>query len=80
MRVAKAQVAMHDFAAALRTLETHRTSFPRGTLMEEAEVLRIQARVGLGDRRSAAKAAARFMETYPRSAYAERVSPYADGK
>ena len=52
---------------ALRTLELHLQSFPRGRLAEERDSLTIQALVSLGRHASARARAAQFRRKYPQS-------------
>ncbi len=56
-----------DFATVLGLVTEHAQRYPRGRLVEEREVLRVKALVGLGRSEQAQKAAARFRKQFPRS-------------
>ncbi len=58
---------------ALAVLAEYAARHPRGELLEEAAVLRIEALRAQGDHRAAAAAAARFEERFPTSAHQDRV-------
>jgi hypothetical protein len=60
-------------AAALALLERHRQTYPRGALVEEREVLAVEALLRLGRRARAESRAQAFLERFPSSAYRRRL-------
>lgn len=60
-------------AATLAALAEYSKQFPRGELQQEATMLRIEALVARGDKRSAAVLGRRFLAEHPRSALSGRV-------
>jgi hypothetical protein len=62
-----------DSAAALRQLDEYESRFARGALVEEAEVLRVEALLAANDRAAAARVGARFLAAHPSSPHADRV-------
>jgi TolA-binding protein len=62
-----------DSAGALRQLDDYESRFPRGALVEEAEVLRVESLLASGDRASAARVGGRFLAAHPDSPHAARV-------
>jgi hypothetical protein len=58
---------------AKAALDAHAKRFPTGLLSEEAEVLRIDLLVGMGDTKSAKSKAMAFMATHPSSAHSGRL-------
>jgi|GEM_PF-1377030 len=71
----RAQEALraHRPAEALVLLDRYTEAFPRGSLVEERQALRIAALCAVGQSEQGLAAKAAFMRTYPRSAYAGRV-------
>jgi outer membrane protein assembly factor BamD (BamD/ComL family) len=61
-------------AAALRALDEHRARFPRGTFVQEREVLAIEALVHLGRRQEAKARADAFARAFPASAHRRRIA------
>jgi hypothetical protein len=59
---------------AYRLLDQHRRRFAQGTLIPEAEALRIEALVRLGDSERAQRMTQRFLTAYPAHPLCERVS------
>ena len=59
---------------AYRLLDQHRRRFAQGTLIPEAEALRIEALVRLGDSERAQRMTQRFLIDYPAHPLCERVS------
>jgi hypothetical protein len=59
---------------AYRLLDQHRRRFAQGTLIPEAEALRIEALVRLGDSDRARRMTQRFLTAYPAHPLCERVS------
>ncbi len=59
--------------AALAQLDAYATEFPRGTLREEALVLRLEALTAAGDGAEANRVGMRFLKTFPTSPHAPRV-------
>ncbi|HEX4334917.1 MAG TPA: hypothetical protein VH062_03325 [Polyangiaceae bacterium] len=64
---ARASLRSGDAAGALATLRRLDARAPHGVLRQEREVLAIQALAASGDRASAARRAAAFIEAYPNS-------------
>jgi hypothetical protein len=60
-------------ADALASCEEHARRFPKGTLVQEREVLAIDALLRLGRREEAEARAARFRLGFPRSGHLRRV-------
>ncbi len=58
---------------ALRLLDRAARRYPRGTLRQEREVLRIEALIRLGRQRKASRTARRFLTRWPTSALRPRV-------
>ena len=73
IRSAKRALAAGDAAQALRELQAYQAHFPRGRLAQEAQVVRIEALLKLGNRAAANAAADRFLSAHPDSPYAARV-------
>lgn len=61
-------------AQTLRLTDEHRAQFGGGALVEEREVLAIEALIRLGRRPQAASRAERFHHRYPRSIHAGRIA------
>jgi hypothetical protein len=70
---ARRALAGGDPPGALRQLDAFDARFPRGSLAEEAEVLRVEALLAEDDRASATKVAARFLAAHPTSPHAARI-------
>jgi hypothetical protein len=68
-----------SFQRALGQLEEHDRRFPGGALAEEASVLNIAARLGLGDRDGAQIRARRFLDRHGDSVLAARVRSMMNG-
>jgi len=64
---AHAALSREDFAAAMSPLREHARRFKQGRLIEEREVLRMQALSGLGRQEEVRRAAAAFELRFPRS-------------
>ncbi|MBN2573031.1 MAG: hypothetical protein JXP73_00565 [Deltaproteobacteria bacterium] len=64
---AQKSAARGDYAAVLEATTDHQCRFPRGSLCEEREALRVRALVGLARVEEARKAAAGFRRDFPRS-------------
>jgi hypothetical protein len=60
-------------AEALTLTALHQRRFPGGSLAQEREVLAVDALIRLGRRDEARARAARFVESYPRSAHRRRL-------
>ncbi|HEY3595088.1 MAG TPA: tetratricopeptide repeat protein [Polyangiaceae bacterium] len=69
---AAAAVAAGNHQRGLVLLDAYAKDYPKGRLALEAEVLRIDALAGLGDRDQAASAAERFVKKHPDSVLAAR--------
>ncbi len=63
-----------DPARALRMTEEHATRYPQGVLVQERDVIAIDALVRLGARDEARARAKAFQARYPASAHASRVT------
>ncbi|HWB79851.1 MAG TPA: hypothetical protein VG755_33030 [Nannocystaceae bacterium] len=73
LRRARAQLRDGDATAALRVLDEHTRRFADGALVEEALVLRIDARCAAGQRERARTDADAFLRRYATSPLAARV-------
>ena len=60
-------------AAALALTERHRSLYPRGSFVQERELIAITALARLGQTAAAQDRAARFRASYPRSAYLKQI-------
>jgi outer membrane protein assembly factor BamD (BamD/ComL family) len=60
-------------AEALAATERHRRLFPNGALVQEREVLAIEALSKLGQTARAKARGDRFLRTFPKSAYRSKV-------
>jgi hypothetical protein len=77
----QAQVALRsDPGKALSLAEKHRSAFPHGMLVQEREVLAIEALTRLGRSSQAKARAAAFLDAYPRSAYRSKVQGLVPGQ
>ncbi len=76
--IARARDALRsgDAAGALSTLESARGRFPRGVLVQERNVLTIEALAASGDRDAASRQAQVFLRQFPTSPLASRVRPF----
>jgi TolA-binding protein len=74
-RIQSARELLHagDAAGALRELAAYRAQFPKGSLHQEATVLRVESLTRAGQRSAAVKLARNFLESYPRSSYGRRL-------
>ncbi len=70
---ARRALADGDAAGALRQLDDYESRFPRGALVEEAEVLRVESLLAQGDKSGAARVGGRFLAAHPDSPHAARV-------
>ena len=70
---AKSALAAGNAADALHQLDAYRTRFPRGRLMQEATVVRIEALLKSGNAASANAIADKFLAAHADSPYAARV-------
>jgi hypothetical protein len=68
-----------DGVGAIALLDAHDARFRNGRLVPEATVLRIEALLSAGDRASAKKLAATFLERHPKSPLTGRVHTLVDG-
>jgi hypothetical protein len=64
---ARAQLAADNATAALGTLDRMKKRFARGTLVQERELLRIEAYKARGQMPAAKRAARKFVKAYPES-------------
>ncbi len=58
---------------ALHLVDAYEASYPSGALVQEAELLRVEALVRAGNRPDAERAGKRFLAAYPKSPHAARV-------
>jgi hypothetical protein len=65
--------ARSEPATALELVAEHERRFPHGVLVEEREVIAIEALIAAGERRAAEARATRFFARFPHSAHARRV-------
>jgi hypothetical protein len=75
---ARAKLAAGDANGALASLDDYARTFPRGRLVLEAEVLRIDALAKSGQVSTAKKHAEVFLRRHPNSVLASRVRGYLD--
>jgi hypothetical protein len=65
---------LSDAARALNVLDAYARRFAHGALAQEAEALRIEAVLALGDERQARTRARRFLSSYPKSPLTDRIT------
>ncbi len=70
---ARVALASLDFAGCLNAVRDYETAHPHGSLSLEAEVLRIEALSGRGDRTEAVERAHRFLLSHPDGPYRTRL-------
>ena len=70
---ARAAAAARDPDRALAALDAYEHDFPRGNLLPEALVMRVQALAQRGDYQGATKVGRAFLEKNPHSPHADRV-------
>ncbi len=70
---AKAALSAGNASGALKELDAYKQSFPRGSLSQEATVLRIEALAASGNRSAANKLGEAFLKNNEKSPYAARV-------
>jgi hypothetical protein len=75
---ARARLSSGDASGALGKLDEYARMYPRGRLVLEAEVLRIDALAKSGRRDAARKRAESFLSRHPNSVLASRVRGYLD--
>jgi hypothetical protein len=73
---ARAKLGAGDASGALAQLDDYSRSYPRGCLVLEAEVLRIDALAKSGQKAAAKKRAEAFLRRHPNSVLASRVRGY----
>jgi hypothetical protein len=76
---ARSALAKGEARRALVLLDSYAKSYPRGRLMLEAEVLRIDALARSGETQAAKQRAATFLRRHPNSVLSARVRSYLDG-
>ncbi len=76
--MARARLASGDPTGALAKLDDYARAYPRGRLVLEAEVIRIDALSRAGQRDQAKKRAEAFLRRHPNSVLATRVRGYLD--
>lgn len=70
---ARSQIRSGAAARALTTISQYRSQFPRGSFLQEASVLRIEALAASGNRGLATAEAKRFLARHPRSPHVARL-------
>ena len=73
LREARDALRAGDAARALSSLTTMDRKFPSGALLQERELLRVQALLAAGSRERAVVVAKRFVSRYPSSPYATKM-------
>jgi hypothetical protein len=73
---ARSRLSAGDASAALSLLDEYSRSYPRGRLVLEAEVLRIDALAKSGQHGAAKRRAEAFLKRHPNSVLASRVRTY----
>jgi TolA-binding protein len=73
---ARSRLASGDASGALAKLDEYSRTYPRGRLVLEAEVLRIDALAKSGQQGAANKRAEQFLKRHPNSVLASRVRTY----
>lgn len=68
-----------NYRDALRDAERHAVAHPRGVLVQEREVIAIEALAGLGRREEARTRAERFRAAYPTSPHVRRIDAILAG-
>lgn len=71
---ARRALMARNFERALRIIERHARSFPKSTLAEEREALRVRALQGAGRATQANHAAREFESRYPSSVLAPELN------
>ncbi len=74
LREAREALRSGDAARSLGLLQRLDARFPHGALLQERELLRVQALRGAGQSAEAEARARRFLKLYPESPYAEHVT------
>jgi outer membrane protein assembly factor BamD (BamD/ComL family) len=74
----RARLSSGDASGALAKLDEYARTYPRGRLVLEAEVLRIDALAKNGQHSAAKKRAESFLTRHPKSVLASRVRGYLD--
>lgn len=80
LKRARSAVSAGKQSAALTAIQEHAQQFPNGRLREEREALRVTALWNLGRRAEARRAAARFVEQFPRSVLAAQMAAKAEAQ
>lgn len=75
---ARARLSSGDASGALAQLDDYARAYPRGRLVLEAEVLRIDALSKAGQKTQAKRRAEAFLRKHPNSVLAARVRGYVD--
>lgn len=76
--MARARLASGDPNGALAKLDDYARAYPRGRLVLEAEVVRIDALSRAGQRNQAKKRAEAFLRRHPNSVLAARVRGFLE--
>ncbi len=80
LKRARSAVSAGNQAAALTAIGEHAQQFPSGRLREEREALRVTALWNMGRRAEAQRAAARFVQQFPRSVLAAQMAAKAEAQ
>jgi hypothetical protein len=78
LKRARAAISSGSPASALPAIGEHAQQFPNGRLREEREALRVTALWNMGKRADARRAAARFVQQFPRSVLAAQMATKAE--
>jgi hypothetical protein len=79
LRAARSKLGAGDFQGALADVARLSAQFPHGVLIQEREVVAIDALTGLGESAAARSRAQAFLARYPDSPYAARLRPLVSG-
>jgi TolA-binding protein len=79
IEASRAEVLRKNPTAALNTLSKYRKEFPKGTLLAEATVLRVEALIASGNRAAATEVGGAFLKRSPNSPYSRRISSLLSG-
>lgn len=75
----RAELLRNNPNATLMTLGKYRKEFPKGTLLAEATVLRVEALIASGNRKAAIDVGEAFLRRSPNSPYSRRISSLLGG-
>jgi hypothetical protein len=75
---ARTQLGANNGTGALSTLDRMKKRFPRGTLVEERELLRVEAYKAKGQTLAAKRAARKFAKSYPDNPHLSEIESLLD--